>query len=412
MQIKQLLDIEKIRSDFQILKQKVNNKPLIYLDSSATSLTPDCVINEIEKYYKEYRANVHRGIHALSEKATLAYEAAHQKAADFINAEFEEIIFTKGATESLNLLAYTLTKRLHKGDEIILTEMEHHSNLVPWQQLAKEKEILISFIPVTAEGKLDIKKLHEMITRKTKIVSITHVSNVLGTINDVKTVAKLVHSNGSLLIVDGAQGVPHISIDVKKLDCDFLVFSSHKMLGPTGIGVLYGKKNLLENLDPFLYGGDMISEVSFAHAKWNELPWKFEAGTPPIAEAIGLGKAIDYLNELGMENIKDYEEYLTEYAIKKLKEIKGLTLYGPQDAKERTSLFSFNVEGIHPHDMATILDREGIAIRAGHLCAMPLVTEILKANSVCRASLYFYNTPEEIDNLVDGIKKAKNIFGK
>ena len=410
MKTQQLFNVENVRKDFTILKQKVRNKPLIYLDNGATSLTSDSVVKAMQTYYQEYRANVHRGIHALSEKATLAYEEAKQKVADFIHADFEEIIFTKGTTESLNLLAYTLGKKLQKGDEILLSEMEHHSNIVPWQQQAKERGAVIKYIKINEEGELDMQHLQESITKKTKIVSLVHMSNVLGTINDVKEIGKLVHVHGALLIVDGAQSIPHFPIDVKDLDCDFLAFSGHKMTGPTGIGVLYGKRKLLETLDPFLYGGDMISEVSFAHAVWNDLPWKFEAGTPQIAEAIGLGNAVDYLQEIGMDNIREHEESLTSYALTELNKIPGVVVYGPNNAQQRGSVFSFNVAGIHPHDMATILDREGIAIRAGHMCAMPLVTEILKLPSVCRASLYFYNTTEEIDALAKGIKKAKEIF--
>jgi len=408
METQQILNVEEIRKDFAILKTKVNNHPLIYLDSSATSLTPDLVIDAISKYYKEFNANVHRGIHTLSQKATEEYELAHQKVADFINAKFEEIIFTKSTTESLNLVAYSLTRNLNKGDEIVLTQMEHHSNLVPWQQLAKQKELTLKFIKVNHEGKLDLNHAKELITDKTKIVSVAYMSNVLGTINDVKTLATIAHDKNALLILDAAQAVPHLKVDVKDIDCDFLAFSGHKMLGPTGIGVLYGKKSLLENMDPFLYGGDMISEVHFDHSNWNELPWKFEAGTPNISEAVGLSRTIDYLKDLGMDKIQEYEEFLTEYTLKKLSEIDSLIIYGPKDS--RGPVISFNIKGIHPHDVSTILDRYGIAIRAGHMCAMPLVTNILGTDSVCRASLHIYNTTEEIDNLVEAIKKAKEIF--
>ena len=404
MQTKQILNVEKIRNDFSILR---NNQPLIYLDNSATSLTPDVVVNAMNRYYNEYNANVHRSVHRLSQIATDEYEKAHQKVADFINAKFREIIFTKGTTESINLLAYSLIRKLKSGDEIVLTEMEHHSNLVPWQQLSKEKGLLVKYVKVNEQGKLDLEHAKKIITDKTKIVSITHISNVLGTINNVKEIGKIVHNKKAIFVVDGAQAIPHLNIDVKEIDCDFFAFSGHKMLGPTGIGVLYGKEELLEKLDPFLYGGDMISEVYFDHSKWNELPWKFEAGTPNIAGAIGLGRAIDYLNEIGMDKIKDYEEYLTEYAIKKLSEVAKLTIYGSND---RIGVISFNIDGIHPHDVSTILDNYDIAIRGGHLCAMPLVTSVLGLDSVCRISLYFYNTPEEIDKLVEGIGKVKNIF--
>ena len=296
---KQVLNIQKIRRDFPILKD------VIYLDNSATSLTPEQVIDSMNEYYKKYNSNVHRGIYSISQKATEEYELARKKVADFINASPEEIIFTKGTTESINLLAYSLTKKLSSNEEIVLTEMEHHSNLVPWQQLAKEKKLTLKFIPVTEEGKLDMEAANKLITSKTKIVSVTHISNVLGTINDIKEIAKIAHKKNALFIIDGAQSVPHINIDVKDLDCDFLVFSGHKMLGPTGIGILYGKKDLLKNMEPFLYGGDMISEVTFESSKWNDLPWKFEAGTPNVAGVIGLGSAIDYINQIGMENIRE-----------------------------------------------------------------------------------------------------------
>ncbi len=399
---KQVLNIQKIRRDFPILKD------VIYLDNSATSLTPEQVIDSMNEYYKKYNSNVHRGIYSISQKATEEYELARKKVADFINASPEEIIFTKGTTESINLLAYSLTKKLSSNEEIVLTEMEHHSNLVPWQQLAKEKKLTLKFIPVTEEGKLDMEAANKLITSKTKIVSVTHISNVLGTINDIKEIAKIAHKKNALFIIDGAQSVPHINIDVKDLDCDFLVFSGHKMLGPTGIGILYGKKDLLKNMEPFLYGGDMISEVTFESSKWNDLPWKFEAGTPNVAGVIGLGSAIDYMNQIGMENIREYEEYLTEYALEKLSKLNNIMIYGPKN--NRGSLISFNMDGVHPHDVATILDRSKIAIRGGHMCAMPLITNILNTQSVCRISLYFYNTTEEIDRFIDGIKKTKEIF--
>lgn len=406
MQAKQILNVMEIRKNFAILSK--NN--LIYLDNSATSLTPNSVIEAMKEYYENYNANVHRGIYSISQKATEEYELAHKKVANFINAEFEEIIFTKNATESLNLLAYVLTKNLNQGDEILLSEMEHHSNLVPWQQIAKSKSLVVKYIPIDEYGKLDINKIKEMITEKTKIVSVTHMSNVLGTINDVKTIAELSHNKNALLIVDGAQSTPHFSIDVKYIDCDFFVFSGHKALGPTGVGVLYGKKELLQKLEPFLFGGGMISEVSFYDSKWAELPWKFEAGTPNIAGSIGLGKAIDFLNNIGMDKIKEYENELTKHALSELRKISGITIYGLQEAEDRGSVISFNLNGVHSHDVATILDRYSIAIRAGHMCAMPLLHEKLKVGSVCRISLCFYNTKEEIDSFIIGIKKIKEIF--
>jgi|SRR3989344_453220 len=408
MQTNQIINLGRIRGDFPILK-KGN---LIYLDSSATSLTPKIVIDAMSEYYENYNSNVHRGIYPISQKATEEYELAHKKIADLINAEPEEIIFTKNTTESLNLLAYSLMKKLNKGDRILLTEMEHHSNLVPWQQLAKEKGIFIDYIGLKEDWTLDVEKIEELITEKTKIVSVVHMSNVLGAINDVRKIAKIVHKKNALFIVDGAQSVPHFSVDVKELDCDFLAFSGHKMLGPTGIGVLYGKRKILESMEPFLFGGDMILEVSYTDSVWNELPWKFEAGTPNIAEAIGLGKAVDYTKNIGIENIKDYEEYLTKYAIEKLSQIKGLVIYGPSKNKERGSVISFNVNDIHPHDVSAVLGRLGIAIRGGHMCAMPLIRERMKLQSVCRVSLYFYNTTEEIDKLADGIKKVIEVFSR
>ena len=410
MKTVQILNVENIRKDFPILSTKVNNKPLAYLDNAATSLTPESVIKAMNSYYHTYNANVHRSIHTLGEKATQEYEDAHRKVAKFINASFEEIIFTRGTTESLNVLAYSLTKKLKKGEEIVLTEMEHHSNIVPWQEYAKEKGLIIKYIKVDKDGRLNLKNAEKLITDKTKIVSITHMSNVLGTINPVKEIGKLAHSHGAYFVVDGAQSVPHLKVDIKEMDCDFFAFSGHKMMGPTGIGVLYGKKKLLEAMDPFMYGGDMISEVSFKAATWNELPWKFEAGTPNIAGGIGLGAAVDYLNGIGMEKIREYEEYLAEYALKKVGEIENIEIYGPLEVKERGAAISFNIKGVHSHDVSTILDRYGVAIRGGHLCAMPLVKSVLGVNSVCRASLYIYNTLEEIDRLVEGIKKVKEIF--
>src|SRR3989344_5153299 len=376
--MQKLIHLDKLRMDFPILEKKIHGKLLNYLDSSATSLTPKPVLDKVNEYYNEYNANIHRALHSMGEKATEEYEEAHRKVAQFINAKMYEVIFTKNATESLNLLAYSLTKKLKKGDEIVVSEMEHHSNLVPWQQLAKEKKLKLKFIKVKDGRLVDVDKV---ITKNTKIVSVTHISNVLGTINDVK-----------------------------ELNCDFLVFSGHKMLGPTGIGVLYGKEELLNKMSPFLYGGDMILEVKFKDSKWNDLPWKFEAGTGPIAQGIGLGKAVEYLESIGMDKMKEYEEFLTEYALEKLKNIEDVEVYGVDNAKERSGVVSFNIKGIHAHDVSAVLDREGIAVRGGHLCAMPLVTQVLGQQSVVRASFYFYNTRQDIDNLVRGIKKVKEVF--
>ncbi len=405
-----LLDVGELRKDFSILNKKINGKDLVYLDNGATSLTPEAVIGVMNQYYGEYNANVHRSIHSIGERATKEYEDAHKKVAKFINADFDEIVFTRGATESLNALAYSLIKNLKEGDEIVLSEMEHHSNIVPWQQLAKDKKIKVGYIKVNKAFELDMGHARDLINNKTKIVSVTHVSNVLGTINDIKEICKIAHSRNALFIVDSSQGVPHLRVNVKELDCDFLCFSGHKMLGPTGIGVLYGKKKMLEKLNPFLFGGEMIKEVSYEDSSWNDLPWKFEAGTPNIAGGIGLGRAVDYLLDVGMDKIKQYDDYLIEYTIKRLKEIDGVKIFGPDDLKKRSSVVSFKVEGMHAHDVVALLDRDGIAIRGGHMCAMPLVTKVLKEQSICRASLYFYNTPGDIDKLVEGIKKAREVF--
>ena len=407
---KEALDVQSLKSDFSILKRKVHSKPLVYLDNGATSLTPDVVVKEMDRYYLEYNANIHRGVHALSEEATREYEDAHRKVARFINAGEEEIVFTKGATESLNLLAYSLSRKLKPGDEVVISEMEHHANIVPWQQWAKEKGFTLKFIQVNDEGFLDVESVKKSITKKTRIVSVVHVSNVLGTVNEVKSLGVLAHAVGALMIVDGAQSVPHMPVDVKDLDCDFLCFSGHKMCGPTGIGVLYGKKHLLESMVPFNYGGDMISSVDWYESSWNDVPWKFEAGTPNISGGIGLGKAAEYLMSIGMENIREYEERMMEYALEKISAIKGVKVFGPRDAKKRSGVISFTVNEVHAHDVASLLDREGIAIRAGHMCAMPLVTKRLGVNSVNRASWYFYNTREDVDKVVDAIEKVKEVF--
>jgi len=379
-----------LKSDFPILKN------IIYLDNSSTTQKPKQVIDAITKYYEEDNANVHRGVYKLSLKATMAYEHAHEVVAKFIGAQFEEIIFTKGTTESLNLLAYSLGKKLKEGDEIVLSEMEHHANLVPWQQLAKEKGAIIKFIPITADFRLDMNKARELITPKTKIVSVTHISNVLGTINPVKELAALAHEAGAVMIVDAAQSVPHMPINVKELDCDFLAFSGHKMCGSTGIGVLYGKKELLETMDPLLYGGDMIKEVTFEKSIWNDLPWKFEAGTPHIAGAVGLAAAIEYLQSIGMKNIQQHEQELTHYLLHKIPTLPSIQLLGPATTHDRGAVFSFALDSIHPHDVSELLDKANICVRGGHHCAMPL-HEKLKIPGSTRASFYFYNTIEEVD---------------
>ena len=408
LKTKKILDVEQIRKDFPILNRKIHGKQLIYLDNAATSQKPRQVIEAIDDYYKNHNANIHRSIHTLGEEATQKYEEAHENVAEFINADsYQNIIFTKNTTESLNLLAYSLTSKLKKGDEIVISQMEHHSNFVPWQQLAKQRDLKLKFIKINEEGLLDAKSINENITKKTKIVSITHVSNVLGTINPIQDIAKIAHENGALMIADGAQSAPHMPVDVKNLDVDFYAFSGHKMLGPTGIGVLYGKKELLEEMQPFLYGGEMIREVRFDDTKFNDLPWKFEAGTMNIAEGIGLSAAIDYLNNIGMEQIQKKDRELADYAMKRLKEIKELTIYGPE---ERGAVVSFNLKNIHAHDVSQILDSEGIAIRAGHHCCMPLMS-VLKVPATARASFYLYNTEEEIDKLINALHKVKKVFG-
>ena len=405
---KTILDVESIRKDFPILQRKVHGKPLVYFDNAATSQKPSQVIDAIDFYYKNYNANVHRSIHMLGEEATAKFEEAHEKVADFINADsYQNIIFTKNTTESLNLAAYSLTAGLKKDDEIVISQMEHHSNFVPWQQLAKQRGLKLKFIKINEEGNLDEESIKQNITKKTKIVSLTHVSNVLGTINPIEDIAKIAHENGALMVIDGAQAAPHMPVDVKKLDADFYAFSGHKMLGPTGVGVLYGKKELLEKMQPFLYGGEMIREVRFDDTKFNELPWKFEAGTPNIVEGIGLGVAIDYLKKIGMRQIHERDKELVEHAIERLKEIDGITIYGP---KERGSVVAFNVHGVHAHDVSQILDSEGVAIRAGHHCCMPLMS-VLGVAATARASFYLYNTEQEIDTFINAIHKVKKVFG-
>ncbi len=403
-----LLNVESLRGDFPILRRKINGKPLIYLDNAATSQKPRQVIDAVRDYYENYNANVHRGIHSLSEEATDAYEAAHGKASSLINADFEEVVFTKNTTESINLLAYSLGMQLGSGDEVLLSEMEHHSNLVPWQQIAKKVGAKVRYVKVSGEGLIDMDDFSASISSRTRIVSIAHVSNVLGTINPVREMAKIAHDNGSLFVVDAAQSVPHMPVDVKSIGCDFLAFSSHKMLGPTGIGVLYGRLGLLEDMQPFIYGGDMIREVTFDSTRFNELPWKFEAGTPDIAGAIGFGAAIDYLKNIGMESVFSHGQRLSRYASDKLLSEPGTVLYGP---KERAGIVSFNIGNIHAHDVAAILDQEGIAIRGGHHCAMPLMSKLGIAGSA-RASFYLYNTKEEVDALVSSLGRVRKVFAR
>jgi cysteine desulfurase / selenocysteine lyase len=402
------MNITDIRQHFPILDQQVNGKGLVYLDSAATSQKPLAVIEALSTYYREYNSNVHRGVHTLGTKATDGYEGAREKVRRFIGANSaQEIIFTRGATTALNIVAqsYGLTNT-REGDEIVITYMEHHANVIPWQQVAKATGATLKYIPLQEDGTIDLKDVEETVTSNTKIVSVMQVSNVLGTINPIKDIAKIAHQRGAIMVVDGAQSTPHMKIDVQDLDCDFFAFSGHKMGAPTGIGVLYGKKELLEKMEPVEFGGEMIDFVGLQESTWKELPWKFEAGTPIIAGAIGLGAAIDFLEQIGLENIEAYEHRLAKYALEQLNQVEGITIYGP---KHRAGLVTFNIEDVHPHDVATVLDAEGIAVRAGHHCAQPLM-KWLKVSATARASFYLYNTEEEIDMLVAGIIKTKEYF--
>ncbi|MEK4951284.1 cysteine desulfurase [Bacillus sp. FSL W8-1127] len=405
------MNVNDIRNYFPILNQEVNGHPLVYLDNAATSQKPLSVIEAIEQYYKGYNSNVHRGVHTLGTKATDAYEGAREKVRKFIHAKsVEEVVFTRGTTASINMLAASYgEENVKEGDEIVITYMEHHSNLIPWQQLAKRKKAELKYIPLEEDGTITLEKVRETVTPKTKILAVTLVSNVLGTINPIKEIANIAHENGAVLAVDGAQGVPHMKVDVQDLDCDFLSFSGHKMCGPTGIGVLYGKKELLEKMEPVEFGGEMIDFVGLYDSTWKELPWKFEGGTPIIAGAIGLGKAIEFLEEVGLDEILKHEHHLAAYALDKLSEVEGIEVYGPKDPMKRAGLVTFNIKGVHPHDVATVLDAEGIAIRAGHHCAQPLM-KWLDVSATARASFYLYNTEEDIDRFVSGILKTKEYF--
>ncbi len=402
------MDILEIRKQFPILDQQVNGKQLVYFDSAATSQKPIQVIETLDRYYKEYNSNVHRGVHTLGTKATDAYEGAREKVRKFINAKSaEEIVFTRGTTTALNTIAASYGREnLKEGDEIVISYMEHHSNIIPWQQVAKKTGATLKYLPLQPDGTISLADAEQTITSNTKIVSIMYVSNVLGTINPIKEIVQIAHKNGAVMVVDGAQSAPHMKVDVQDLDCDFYAFSGHKMCGPTGIGVMYGKKALLENMEPVEFGGEMIDFVDLYDSTWKELPWKFEAGTPIIANAIGLGAAIDFLEQIGLDNIEKYEHELAQYALQRLSEVDGVTIYGPQ---HRAGLVTFNIEGVHPHDVATVLDVEGIAVRAGHHCAQPLM-RWLKVSATARASFYLYNTKDEIDTFVEGLIKTKEYF--
>lgn len=403
------MDVSSIRQQFPILDQKVNGHPLVYLDSSATSQKPQSVIDAVKNYYEQDNSNVHRGVHTLGTRATDSYEGAREKVRRFINANSSaEIIFNRGTTTGLNTVAQSYAmNNLKVGDEIVITPMEHHSNIIPWQQAAKVSGATLKYIPLQEDGTISLDDVRQTVTMNTKVVAVTHVSNVLGTVNPIKEIAEIAHEHNAVIVVDGAQAAPHIPVDVIDLDCDFYTFSGHKMCGPTGIGVLYGKREHLEAMEPVEFGGEMIDFVNLYDSTWKDLPWKFEGGTPIIAGAIGLGAAIDFLNEVGMDNIAAHEEKITAYAMEQLNAIEDIAIYGPE---KRAGLVTFNLGDVHSHDTSTVLDTEGIAIRAGHHCAQPLM-KWLDVVATARASFYLYNTKEDIDHLVNGLKKAKEYFG-
>ncbi len=401
--------LEGIKNEFPVLNQIVNDEPLVYLDNAATTQKPLSVLSAIKDYYENDNANVHRGVHTLAERATEKYEAAREKVRAFINAKStKEVLFTRGTTTSINWVAQFAGQILKADDEIVISIMEHHSNIVPWQEVAKKTGAILKFVYLK-EGELDMEDLRQKVTAQTKFVSIAHVSNVLGTINPIEEISKIAHEQGAYLVVDGAQSTPHMAIDLQKMDVDFFAFSGHKMMGPTGIGVLYGKEELLNQFEPVEFGGEMIDFVYESHSTWTELPWKFEAGTPNIAGAIALGAAIDYIQELGIDQIHQHEDELIDYVMPKLQNIEGLTIYGPKDNKKRSGVIAFNIEGLHPHDVATALDMEGVAVRAGHHCAQPLLN-YLDTPATARASFYIYNTKADCDKLVEALQKTKEFF--
>jgi cysteine desulfurase / selenocysteine lyase len=402
-------DVEEIRRDFPILDRRIDGKRLTYLDNAATSQKPRQVIQALTEYYERHNANIQRGVHRLAEEATAVYEEARQKMAHFLGApDTQALIFTRGTTESINLVAHAWGRKfLREGDEILLTEAEHHSNLVPWQLAARVTGVKLRFVPILEDGALDMEEAERLIGHRTKLVGCIHSSNVLATINPVERLAELAHDAGALMLVDGAQSAPHLPVDVEALGCDFFACSGHKMLGPTGVGVLWGRSEILEEMDPFLGGGEMIREVHLDHSTWNDLPYKFEAGTMNIAQAVGLGAAVDYLDELGMENVLEHERRLGEYAYRRLSEMEGITAYGPE--KDRTGLVSFSLPDVHPHDLSQLLDEEGVAIRSGHHCAQPLMRRLGVA-ATARASFYLYNTAEEVDALVEALVGAREFF--
>src|ERR1041385_4312054 len=403
-------DVHSCRHRFPLLRQLVNGKPLVYFDNAATSQKPQVVIDAIMKYYEEENSNIHRGVHYLSEKATQAYEAARRKIQQFINAgSHQEIIFVRGTTEAINLVAHSYgRKNIGRGDEVVISAMEHHSNIVPWQIVCEEKGAKLRVIPMNDDGELLLDEYEKLLNEKTKIVALTHISNALGTINPIKEMIAIAHHKGIPVLIDGAQAVPHMNVNVRDLDCDFYAFSSHKMFGPTGVGILYGKKEHLEKMPPYQGGGDMIKSVTFEKTIYNDLPYKFEAGTPSIASGIGLGAAVDYINSINLGSIATYEHELLEYATRRLREIEGVRIIGT--AKHKAAVLSFVMEGIHPHDIGTILDDEGIAIRTGHHCAQP-VMQRFGIPATARASFAFYNTKEEIDVFIGALKKVKEVLG-
>jgi cysteine desulfurase/selenocysteine lyase len=406
------LDQEKIRKDFPILERMIDGKRLVYLDSAASSQKPQVVIDALTNYYQNYNANIHRGVHTLSEEATDAYEKSRAKLATFINApDQKEVILTRNATEAINLVAQSWGRsNLVEGDEILLSPLEHHSNLVPWQMLAKEKGVHLKFVKLTDDGLIDLDSVKQSLTPRTKMLAITQMSNVLGTIVPLVEICKLARENGTKTLIDGAQGVPHLPTDVQNIGCDFLVFSLHKMCGPTGVGVLWGKAELLEAMPPFLGGGDMISSVWRDRFTANQLPWKFEAGTPNIADVIASGVAVDYLSQLGMENIRAHEIELTEYALKRFAELDDVTVYGSKDSQQKGGVISFNLKGLHPHDVGQIVNEDGVAIRVGHHCCQPLMRD-MDLMGTARASFYIYTTKDEIDLLINSLNRVKKVFG-
>jgi cysteine desulfurase/selenocysteine lyase len=408
-----MYDVEQVRRDFPILKRQIHGTPLVYLDNAATSQKPQSVIDALVDYYTNYNSNVHRGVHTLSVEATDAYEVARQKIADFINAPSpENIIFVRNTSEAINLVAYTwAATNVKAGDRIVTTEMEHHSNLVPWQEAVARAGGELKMLKMAEDYTLDISDLDELLTPNTKLVAITQMSNVLGTITPAKEIVAAAHRVGALALVDAAQSVPHMAVDVQDLDCDFLAFSGHKMAGPMGIGVLYVKGEVLEEMEPFLRGGEMVLEVTYEKATWADLPMRFEAGTPSVADSIALGAAVDYLTGLGMDQVRQHEIALTTYALGRLKEMEEVTTYGPTDMSIRGGVISFTMGDVHPHDIGQVLDQAGVAIRTGHHCAMPLVRSRLHLAATARASFYLYNTEEEVDALIDGLKTTLRYFG-